>query len=108
MIKASYISTRKCALDDMAFWLAMDMKPQYTYHNHSWIPNYPIWTKEIRSKGDIRLLHTFYTPNIMKQLEVAHELHKLKKIWSKTEVHRLFLHGHVTREQLPYGYKHWR
>jgi hypothetical protein len=73
----------ECVLNEMAFWLTVDMKPHNTWFNQSWIPEYPIWSCEPRYKGDLRLIHTFYTPKIMDQLEVAQEIHKIKKIWSK-------------------------
>lgn len=70
------------ALDDIAFWLSMDLQPHKTLVNESWIPNFPVYRAQYIYK-DIRLItQTPQTPDILKQLKVAHELHKIRKYWN--------------------------
>lgn len=69
------------ALDEMAFWLSMDLEPHDTWINDSWIEDYPMWRCEPRYKGDLRRVQVLYTPDVLNQIRVAHELHKLRHIW---------------------------
>lgn len=71
----------KNCVDEIAFWLSMDLQPYKTLINESWIPNYPVYRAQYVWK-DIRLiLPPITTPNILEQLRVAHEIHELKKHW---------------------------
>lgn len=75
------MAVKKRALEDIAFWLSMDLQPHDTWFNDSWIPNYPMWRCEPRYKGDLRRVEALYTPDVMEQIKIAHDIHTLKQIW---------------------------
>lgn len=69
-------------IDDMAFWLSLDVERTHmVWRNNSWIPNYPMWSYEYI---DIRPLSVSKEVNIIKQLEIAHDIYNLKLIWNGT------------------------